>query len=621
MSLEEIFSRFSARRRFHRSVSLWYHPDYDVPSLSRSARVRGLVPDRGKKILAHLIEEKIIKASDIHPPPLCRISQLRLFHTEDYLEEAGQSETLGRIFGLEPDDIHLDELLRAQRRAVGGTLAAAQAALKGQGRIGFNLGGGFHHAEPDQGAGFCVYNDIAVTIAQLRRDGFKKPIAIVDLDFHQGNGNVVAFAGDPGVAVYSLHGSVWTHLDAQNEFNIHIEEKVGDEKYLKTIRDTLPRFLEIHQPRLLFYIAGNDVLADDPLGGFDLSLEGVAERDEWVMLWAGEHKVPLVITLGGGYSQDACRATLNLLFLLCGYEKQLEHPKEEDLHKHFLTIAKGLKPEELQKESEHPLKFTEADLVEGLHGHWKQRRVLGYYSAYGIELALDRYGVLQKIRDLGYSDFKVTVDPSDPSHQMVRLEARPSGSPRAKRLVLAEVVVHKESLSLPTAPPGTKAWEMLSVEWLLLQDPLKSFSAENPPFPGQAHPGLGISKEIEEILILICLRLHLDGILFRPSHYHIAQASESGYRFYDPKDQGRFQAFQEVLKGQALFEASRWVMENQLVLGDRTPVPWKAKEFVYPVTKPLKDYFDSRHYIEAALEEKYRILESGLHIQFKEASS
>ncbi|MCP4448158.1 MAG: hypothetical protein GY811_22895 [Myxococcales bacterium] len=130
----------------------------------------------------------------------------------EYLESATEAGTLAHIFGLESSDVDVDALLKAQRRTAGGTLSASRWVLPSRGRLAFNLGGGFQYAEPERGAGFCVYNDVAASILTLREFGYRAPCAILDLDYHQGNGNSVTFADDASVLTYSLHGAAWSHI-------------------------------------------------------------------------------------------------------------------------------------------------------------------------------------------------------------------------------------------------------------------------------------------------------------------------------------------------------------------------------------------------------------------------
>ncbi|MBW1830606.1 MAG: hypothetical protein JRJ10_02735, partial [Deltaproteobacteria bacterium] len=256
-------------------MGLWYHPQYKVEALAETARVPGVEVERGEKILGSLRAEGLIGPRQVRPAPLAALADLAKVHAESYLDQTARPEYLGRIFGLEAQFVDVDPVLIAQRRQVGGTVACALWAVGSPKRVAFNIGGGFHHAEPEAGTGFCVYNDIAVAIASLREDGFEAHIAIVDLDYHQGNGNLVTFEHDDTVFTYSIHGSVWSHVEAATDQQFLLASGTDDTAYLRELRETLPAALEKFEPGLIFYVAGNDVLKGDRLGEFALTREGV----------------------------------------------------------------------------------------------------------------------------------------------------------------------------------------------------------------------------------------------------------------------------------------------------------------------------------------------------------
>ncbi len=604
-----------ARRRLQKKLSLWYHPAYEVPELARTGRTRGIIPYRGKSILSHLVHQKLIRSGDIHAPKEVSIRDLRLVHSADYVESTTQPETLAHIFGLEKEHIQVDPMLRAQRLAVGGTLAATGEVLKKKYPVAFNLGGGFHHAEPDRGSGFCVFNDVAVTIAKIRKNGFHQPIAIIDLDYHQGNGNNHAFIDDATVIPYSIEGSTWAPDPKEHRFHFKLPEHTNDETYLDLLTETLPKFLDKYQPGLIFYIAGNDVLTQDPLGEFDLSVEGVLERDQFVVKSAQDRGIPLVITLAGGYSRSACLCSLNLILFLIGYQKEIICDSEEELHHHFSKISKSLDPSELQVEDWDNLNISAEDISDSLHGNQSHHKILDYYSAHGVEVALERFGFLPRLRELGYDSLKVEVNPTDPSRQLVRVEGKPKEHTHENYSLLAEVVLRKELLPFPQKGPEEKPLELLTVEWLLLQDPQKKFTPQNPQFPGQKFPGLGVAEEAHELLIQMGKRIKGDGILFRPSYFHIAFGSDSLHHFLDPLVEGRYQAMKEVLQDFNLSTASQLVHDEKLVLENGEKVSWIAGNQICPMSERLQDYFSGREYAEAVLEEKHRLLQSGLCVE------
>jgi acetoin utilization deacetylase AcuC-like enzyme len=185
--------------------------------------------------------------------------------------------------------------------SVGGTLAATREALASG--WGGNLAGGTHHAFRAEGSGFCVFNDIAVAVQWLRSTGRAKRIAVVDLDVHQGDGTAQTFQDEPDVLTLSVHCQVnFPFRKQQSKIDIALPEGLGDEEYLATLKLVLPRVFEF-EPEIIFYQAGVDVLASDTLGKLALSPEGVARRDFEVISSVQRARVPLVITIGGGYSK------------------------------------------------------------------------------------------------------------------------------------------------------------------------------------------------------------------------------------------------------------------------------------------------------------------------------
>ncbi len=193
-----------------------------------------------------------------------------------------------------------DGLVKRTLASVGGTLQATSDALESG--WGGNLAGGTHHAFRSEGSGFCVFNDIAVSIEWLRSDGRIRRAAILDLDVHQGDGTAQIFADDPDVLTVSLHcGSNFPFRKQHSRIDVELGDNVGDEEYLRALDLTLPGVFAFG-PEILYYQSGVDGLRSDSLGKLALTHQGLKERDRRAMAAAWAHRVPLVITLGGGYS-------------------------------------------------------------------------------------------------------------------------------------------------------------------------------------------------------------------------------------------------------------------------------------------------------------------------------
>jgi acetoin utilization deacetylase AcuC-like enzyme len=192
-------------------------------------------------------------------------------------------------------------MVEAFRLAAGGTLLASRLALRDG--LGFNLSGGFHHAFPDHGEGFCAINDVAVAIQRLRREGAIARAMVVDCDVHQGNGTASIFAGDGQVVTLSIHQlNNYPAVKPPSDIDIDLADQTGDEEYLEQLKRFMVPALEKHAPNLLIYLAGADPYYQDQLGGLGLTMAGLRQRDRFVLETARRHGVPVAVTLAGGYA-------------------------------------------------------------------------------------------------------------------------------------------------------------------------------------------------------------------------------------------------------------------------------------------------------------------------------
>jgi acetoin utilization deacetylase AcuC-like enzyme len=192
------------------------------------------------------------------------------------------------------------ELVTRTLASAGGTLQATRAALVSG--IAGTLAGGTHHAFRGQGSGFCVLNDLAMAIEDTRARTPLRRIAVVDLDVHQGDGTAAIFAGDTGVFTLSMHGKRnFPFRKQESRLDIELEDGTSDDEYLRLLDKALPSVWEF-APELVLYQSGVDGLKSDRLGRLALTPEGLRRRDELVMEGAKQRRLPLAITLGGGYS-------------------------------------------------------------------------------------------------------------------------------------------------------------------------------------------------------------------------------------------------------------------------------------------------------------------------------
>jgi acetoin utilization deacetylase AcuC-like enzyme len=249
-----------------------------------------------------VLAEGIAPAERVHEPERIDLESLLLVHTPEYV--AGLSEgTLGEAAMRRIGFPWSSELVERSFRSVGGTCGAAEAALAHG--VAMNLAGGTHHAFPDHGEGFCVFNDVAVAVRRLQRDRRIERAAIVDLDVHQGNGTHAIFAGDARVYTFSMHGGRnYPFRKVPGTLDIELPDGTGDDDYLALLAGALPRVLHAARPDLVIYLAGADPHERDRLGRLRLTFDGLARRDAMVLAACREVGLPVCVTISGGYGAE-----------------------------------------------------------------------------------------------------------------------------------------------------------------------------------------------------------------------------------------------------------------------------------------------------------------------------
>ena len=196
-----------------------------------------------------------------------------------------------------------ERMVERSRRSSGATLAAAREALT-RGWAA-NLAGGTHHAFRDRGEGFCVFNDAAIASRALQREAGLQRIAIVDCDVHQGNGTAAIFAGDDSVFTFSIHGARnFPFSKETSDLDVELADGTGDDEYLWHLERALDETLERSRPQLAIYLAGADPYEGDRLGRLKLTKAGLARRDEMVLGTLAARRIPVAITMAGGYARD-----------------------------------------------------------------------------------------------------------------------------------------------------------------------------------------------------------------------------------------------------------------------------------------------------------------------------
>jgi acetoin utilization deacetylase AcuC-like enzyme len=276
---------------------LVYHPGYDLnlgEHVFPSQKYR-LIRDR-------LLADGLATPEDFLEPEPAPDADVLAVHDRDWVTRL-KNGTLTYYDILKLEIPYSRKMVEAFWLAAGGTTRAARLALSGG--IGFNLGGGFHHAFPDHGEGFCAIHDVAVAIRRLQRDGLIRRAMIVDCDVHHGNGTAAIFAHDATVFTLSIHqlNNYPTHKPPSN-IDINLDDETGDEQYLERLRAAFVPALAAFAPDLLLYVAGADPYYQDQLGGLSLTFEGLRARDRLVLSSALMHRVPVAVTLAGGYAVD-----------------------------------------------------------------------------------------------------------------------------------------------------------------------------------------------------------------------------------------------------------------------------------------------------------------------------
>ncbi len=278
-------------------LSVVFHPAYEVDIGPH------VFPTRKYRLVrARLLDEGTLVESDIRTPAGATNDDVALVHTGDYLHRI----TTGTLSV--PEQLLLEvpysfALRDAMWLCAGGTAEVGRLALD-QG-VAVHLGGGYHHAYPDHGEGFCLINDVAIAVRMLQRDGVIQRAMVVDCDVHHGNGTAAIFAGDDRVFTFSMHQEHnYPAWKPPSDLDLGLEDGTDDATYLAALERHLPDIVRRHRPDLVYYLAGADPYRQDQLGGLALSLDGLKRRDGFVLETVTREGIPVGVTLAGGYARD-----------------------------------------------------------------------------------------------------------------------------------------------------------------------------------------------------------------------------------------------------------------------------------------------------------------------------
>lgn len=291
-------------RLFNRyKVKLVFSYDYYI-GISTSNAYQSFDIMKYKKIRDRLINEKLIRRKDILIPEMVNYDDMVLVHDADYLKQIQDPLKVAqflRIGDLDPWDSYVLEFYRS---VSGGTLLGAEHAVR-KGGIIFNLGGGFHHAQRNRAAGFCLINDVAVAIENIRLKYDLSRVLIIDLDYHQGDGNIQFYHDNSDVFTFSMHATKWLESKSETNKDILLPHDISGKDYINILKDEIVPVLDSFDPQLVFYIAGSDPYENDTLCDLSLSREEMLERNMYIINLVKSRGLPIVVVAGGGYGSES----------------------------------------------------------------------------------------------------------------------------------------------------------------------------------------------------------------------------------------------------------------------------------------------------------------------------
>lgn len=248
-----------------------------------------------------LHEGTLTQSNFFHPDPL-EEEQIIRTHTEEYWQKL-KTGTLSRAEIRAMGFPFHETLIFRGRHIANGTLQCAHYAFEDG--VSLNIAGGTHHAYADKGEGFCIFNDFAIASNDLLHQGRANQIMIIDLDVHQGNGTAKIFENESRVFTLSIHGEHNYPLKKEkSDIDIGVPDKIEDADYLRILEERLPDIVKMVKPDIVFYLSGVDVLETDKLGRLALTKAGCRQRDEFVFRLCKSQGIPVVVSMGGGYSHN-----------------------------------------------------------------------------------------------------------------------------------------------------------------------------------------------------------------------------------------------------------------------------------------------------------------------------
>jgi len=243
---------------------------------------------------------KLVNKITFVEPEAAREEDILRAHTKEYL---GKLKT-GQLSSEEILTLELpysEKLVQGSMLCSGGTIRTAEIALEES--LGIHLGGGFHHAFPDHGEGFCVLNDIAVAVKKIINKNRIKKALIIDCDLHQGNGTAYIFQNDKNVFTFSIHQeNNYPFYKPKSDMDIGLVDRTKDKEYLSHLEKNIPKIISDSKPEFIMYVAGADPYEHDQIGNLALTMDGLKKRDTFIYAQAKNYGIPIAIVLAGGYA-------------------------------------------------------------------------------------------------------------------------------------------------------------------------------------------------------------------------------------------------------------------------------------------------------------------------------
>lgn len=295
------------------AIPIVYSPKYKI-SVYGMEKFHPFDIAKYDKIYNGLKKDGYVTKDNVVSPDEVTREEMLLIHTADYLESLKKTRNVATY--LEAPQLKIipnskiDSMVVSRfRKASGGTIKAARLALKSKTKMAINLGGGFHHAKPNTGEGFCVIADVPIAIRILQKEKLIERALVIDTDIHQGNGTIVCLKNDTNTYTFSIHeGGIYPIPKEIGDGDVELDRNITDDVYLKILASKLDNLFTKSKPDIVFHVAGCDALNGDPLSSGRMTHEGIQKRDAMVVAACKKYGVPYVMTLSGGYSKEAWNA-------------------------------------------------------------------------------------------------------------------------------------------------------------------------------------------------------------------------------------------------------------------------------------------------------------------------